>query len=212
MEPILAPVLYNLGLNAVEVGFFFSIFPVAYIGTSFAQQYFSPKVEKRVRLIFAFAMNAVAFIMVGPSLILRLPVNLWLMGVGQFIGGAMMSMILQPTLIELIDTGEKYYPQHKESGAITNMSSGIFNCSQCFGNLVAPLYGTSVSDIIGFRLTMDILVAIDIAFVIAYFLLAGGVEAFGNTWNNLRNGEKVGKEIEKDDQKPEVIGENAQIN
>ena len=189
MEPILAAMLYRLNLDSVQVGFFFCIFPVAYIGTSFAQQYFPQKVEKRVRLIFAFAMNAVAFIMVGPSLILRLPESLWLMGVGQFIGGAMMSMILQPTLIELIEAGEKFHPQHKESGVITNMSSGIFNCSQCFGNLVAPIYGTTVNDILGFRLTMDILVAVDIAFVIAYFLLAGGCEAFRNTWNNFRAGD-----------------------
>ena len=92
------------------------------------------------------------------------------------------------------------------------MSSGIFNCSQCFGNLVAPLYGTSVSDIIGFRLTMDILVAIDIAFTIAYFLLAGGVEAFVNTWNNLRKGEQAGKDVEKDNYQPELVGENTQVN
>ena len=59
---------------------------------------------------------------------------------------------------------------------------------------------------------MDILVAVDIAFVIAYFLLAGGVEAFANTWNNLRKGEQVGKDIEKDDYQPEVVGENTQVN
>ena len=35
---------------------------------------------------------------------------------------------------------------------------------------------------------MDILVAVDIAFVIAYFLLAGGWESFSNTWKNLRYG------------------------
>ena len=92
------------------------------------------------------------------------------------------------------------------------MSSGIFNCSQCFGNLVAPIYGTAVSDIIGFRLTMDILVAVDVAFVIAYFLLAGGVEAFVNTWNNFRKGEQIGKEIEKDNEQPEKVVENTQIN
>ena len=69
------------------------------------------------------------------------------------------------------------------------MSSGIFNCSQCFGNLVAPLYGSTVNDILGFRLTMDILVAFDIAFSIAYFLLAGGCEAFANTWKNLKTGD-----------------------
>ena len=54
--------------------------------------------------------------------------------------------------------------------------------------MVAPLYGTTVNDILGFRLTMDILVAVDIAFVIAYFLLAGGWESFSNTWKNLRYG------------------------
>ena len=43
---------------------------------------------------------------------------------------------------------------------------------------------------------MDILVAVDIAFVIAYFLLAGGWESFSNTWKNLRYGTEE-EEIEK---------------
>ena len=59
---------------------------------------------------------------------------------------------------------------------------------------------------------MDILVAVDVAFVIAYFLLAGGVESFVNTWNNFRKGEQVDKDIEKDNYQPEVVGENTQIN
>ena len=59
---------------------------------------------------------------------------------------------------------------------------------------------------------MDILVAVDVAFVIAYFLLAGGMEAFANTWNNFRKGEQVEKGIEKDNDQPEVVSENTQIN
>ena len=54
---------------------------------------------------------------------------------------------------------------------------------------MAPLFGSTVNDILGFRLTMDILVAVDIAFSIAYFLLAGGCEAFANTWKNLKTGD-----------------------
>ena len=36
VEPILAAKLYRLNLDSVQIGFFFSIFPVAYLGTSFA--------------------------------------------------------------------------------------------------------------------------------------------------------------------------------
>ena len=58
------------------------------------------------------------------------------------------------------------------------MSAAIYNCFLGIGYLVAPLYGTSVAELLGFRLTMDILAFFDLAFAIAYFSLAGGIGAF----------------------------------
>ena len=49
------------------------------------------------------------------------------------------------------------------------MSAALQNISLGLGYLLAPLYGTSVAEALGFRLTMDILAFFDLAFAIAYF-------------------------------------------
>ena len=57
---------------------------------------------------------------------------------------------------------------------------------------------------------MDILVAVDIAFVIAYFLLAGGWESYSNTWKNLRHGTEEEVENQKMNAQAEEV--DRQIN
>ena len=57
---------------------------------------------------------------------------------------------------------------------------------------------------------MDILVAVDIAFVIAYFLLAGGWESFSNTWKNIRNGKD--EEVENQEMNAKAEEDGKQIN
>ena len=47
--------------------------------------------------------------------------------------------------------------------------------------MLGPLYGSTVNKYLGFKLTMDILACLDLAFVIAYFALAGGPKAISLT-------------------------------
>ena len=52
--------------------------------------------------------------------------------------------------------------------------------------MLGPLYGSAANQYLGFRLTMDILAFLDLAFVIAYFILAGGIEAVKLTISQYR--------------------------
>ena len=65
------------------------------------------------------------------------------------------------------------------------MSAAMQNVSLGVGYLILPLYSATVTDILGFRLTMDILAFFDLAFAIAYFVMAGGLGSFKRTWNNF---------------------------
>ena len=47
--------------------------------------------------------------------------------------------------------------------------------------MLGPIYGSTVNKYLGFKLTMDILACLDLAFVIAYFALAGGPKAISLT-------------------------------
>ena len=67
MEPILAARLIEKGLTTMQIGLFFCIFPVFYILCSMSMHFISQKIEKRVRVILAFGLLFVAFLLVGPS-------------------------------------------------------------------------------------------------------------------------------------------------
>ena len=66
----------------MQIGLFFCIFPVFYIICSLTMNFISLKIEKRVRIIVAYVLNFVAFLLIGPSLLLYLPDSLLIMGFG----------------------------------------------------------------------------------------------------------------------------------
>ena len=61
--------------------------------------------------------------------------------------------------------------------AVAGLSSGLYRSSIGLSQMLGPLYGSVANQYLGFRLSMDILAYFDLAFVIAYFILAGGIEA-----------------------------------
>ena len=73
------------------------------------------------------------------------------------------------------------------------MSAGVYNLVLGVGYLVAPLYGSSINESLGFRLTMDITAFFDLAFAIAYFVCADGLSAFTNTYKNWKGAGETSK-------------------
>lgn len=57
--------------------------------------------------------------------------------------------------------------------------------------MLGPLYGSTVNKYLGFKLTMDILACLDLAFVIAYFALAGGPRAISLTIEQYRQSKTI---------------------
>ena len=82
MEPILAMRLAKKGLTSMQIGLFFTIFPVFHIVSCLTAQHISKKFEKRMRIIGAASLNAIAFFLIGPSLLLGMSDSLILMGIG----------------------------------------------------------------------------------------------------------------------------------
>ena len=91
MEPILAQRLTQHNLTTMQIGLFFSIFPAFYISCSLLMPLFSPKIDKRVRMILSAVIYGVACLLIGPSQLLYFPDSLALMCVGQAIGGSMLA-------------------------------------------------------------------------------------------------------------------------
>ena len=110
MEPILAKRLVQKDLKTMQRGLFFCILAVCYTLCSLTLHKVPDWIDKRARLITGHALNFVAYLLVGPSLILQFPDSLTLMCLGQALGGAVSAHLCSPSLIEMIDTGRERFP------------------------------------------------------------------------------------------------------
>ena len=189
MEPILANRLVEFNLTQLQIGFFFGIWPVFYIPASIAVQFVPSYIEKRVTIILSAIMSGVAFIFVGPSQMLDFPNTLVMMAIGQALVGIFTATMMIPGLPEMVESMKPKFPKEQER-QVNDYSSGIFNSFLGFGQVLAPMYGSTVTANYGFRLTADIVAIICFAFGLLYFILGDGVEAFKTTCDNLRNREK----------------------
>lgn len=144
-------------------------------------------------------MSGVAFIFVGPSVLVCLPNSLFLMGVGQALVGIFTATMLIPGLPEMIESIKPKFPRSQER-QVNDYSSGIFNSFLGIGQMLAPMYGSTVTEAVGFRKTADIVAIICFVFGIIYFLCGDGVEAFKTTCHNIKNkGQMNEMHVEKSD-------------
>ena len=163
----------------MQIGLFFAIWPMFYIPSSIAIQYVPRWVDKRFTIILASFLTFVAFIFVGPSEIFSLPNSLLIMGIGQALIGIFTAFMMIPGLPEMVESTIPLYPGQERE--INDLSSGIYNSFLGFGQVIAPAYGSFVTEAIGFRMTADIVAILCLVFAISYFFLAGGLAAFRMT-------------------------------
>lgn len=123
-------------------------------------------------LALGFPVNLLA----GPSYLFNFQNSLITMGFGQIFLGIVTPFILVPSLPEMI---ESVIHQHPEKEFLVNdLSSGIFNCFLGIGQIIAPLYGSLMTEYYGFRLTADILALMMLSYSILYFFLGDGINGF----------------------------------
>ncbi len=131
-------------------------------------------------IIVSAFFTGIAFIFVGPSEIFGLPNSLVLMGVGQALVGVFTAFMMIPGLPEMVESTLPLYPGQERD--VNDISSGIYNSFLGFGQVLAPAYGAFVTDAVGFRMTSDIVAVICFFFAFAYVCIAGGPQAFKNTF------------------------------
>ena len=141
MEPILAQRLVEFDLNTMQIGWFFALWPIFYIPASILVQFVPNYIEKRVTIILSALMSCVAFIFVGPSILLELPNSLFLMGLGQALVGIFTATMMIPGLPEMVESTLPHFPGQET--IVNDLSSGIFNAFLGFGQVLAPMYGST---------------------------------------------------------------------
>ena len=93
-----------------------------------------------------------------------------------------------PGLPEMVESTLDLYPGQERD--VNNLSSGIYNSFLGFGQVIAPIYGSFVTEAVGFRMASDIVALICLFFGVAYFVVAGGAEAFKKTCKKQSNGQQ----------------------
>ena len=99
-----------------------------------------------------------------------------------------------PGLPEMVESMKPKFPKEQER-QVNDYSSGIFNSFLGFGQVLAPMYGSTVTEALGFRWTTDIVAIICFVFGIIYFVFGDGIEAFRTTCSNIKNRDKIAEKM-----------------
>ena len=82
-EPILGgKLLLEYGFTSDEVAYFYSIFTISAFSTSLLLTFFPIKTQYMLWTVMSLVFSVLAVLLMGPSLLLRIPDNLITMGVG----------------------------------------------------------------------------------------------------------------------------------
>ena len=166
-EPILAIRLMEFGLSEFWIGMFYTIqaggYIVGWISFTLIPDYFDKKVIITVSM---FLTGTVTFL-VGPSPLL--PNSLLIMGIGNFFHGMFTSYFVIIPFPLMIETVSSRYPKQKLESS--DISSGVFNSMLGLGQMLAPLYGSYMTDYYGYRFTCDTVGVMLIVYSLSYYWL-----------------------------------------
>lgn len=137
-------------------------------------------------MILSSFLTGVAFFCVGPSELGDFPNSLVLMGIGLAFVGLFSAGLLIPGLPEMVEAMKPKFPKSQER-EVNDYSSGIFGSILGLGQVLAPMYGSTMTTAVGFRMTSDIVAIICIVFALIYFFCGDGVEAFKTTCRNIKS-------------------------
>ena len=170
-EPVTAPYLLEAySLTEMQIGLFFSLYPIFQMVSCILVQFIPKKIEKRLVLMTASLLYGLSLFLAGPSQLLRFEGDLTKMIVGQAFLGILAATMLVPALGEMISAIEQKFSH--SSNHMNNQASGVYNCVLAIGQVLAPPYATYSTDKVGFRLAIDYQAILILAFSVFYFVVA----------------------------------------
>ena len=191
VEPILALRLkdtYHFKDSVISL--FFVIHFLGYLIFSPLVQYIPKRFEKRIIMMFGSFIAFVTLIFYGPSKMLNMPEDWHLMLIGLMLMGCAITFCLIPALPEMIRSVEQDFDNSR--GEVNDVASGVFNTALGVGQVSGPLFGSLLTNKLGFRETTDLLSIYAILFCSVYFI-------FGNGWSAVLNIFKSQKQLDQEE-------------
>ena len=170
IDPFLANRMYvDFDLGEKSASLLFFMLGVGYAGTCqgvyLTLQHFS---FRRCFYIF-FILNGLCTIMYGPTEVLPIPKSLIIVSIFMFLGGVTSAHTMIPTLPEILDAGRKEL--HYPAEVLNDLSSGLFNMSFAFGEILGPLIGNELYVQVGMVKTAEYIGIGIILFALLYCLV-----------------------------------------
>jgi predicted MFS family arabinose efflux permease len=169
IDPLLADRLYkDFGYHEKVAGIMFSILGLGYaVACQFAYKTLNYLSFRRCFFVF-FIINGLATTMYGPSQLLGIPMNIYIIGAAMLLGGLSSAHTIIPAMPEIIEASKDEL--HYENDILTDFAAGLFNFSFAIGEVVGPLVGNEIYVSYGMPITGEILGLAIILFGITYFL------------------------------------------
>ena len=149
-------------------GLAFALNSVCYVIGAPLLQFIPPGIDKRAVMIVGGLIVSLCVLLMGPSLTLNLPQQVWLIYVGFCVLGFVIPAMIVPNLPELIDAAKESLG--KRSNTINDFCAGLFNSFLGIGQTISPIYSSYMYGIVGYQYTCDSVAAIGLAYVFIYFL------------------------------------------
>lgn len=106
--------------------------------------------------------------MYGPSQLLGVPMDIYIVSVALLIGGLSSAHTIIPTMPEIVDAGERELLYPKD--VLTDLAAGLFNMNFAIGEVLGPLVGNYLYVSVGMPMTGDIIGLSIIGFSVLYFM------------------------------------------
>jgi len=193
-EPTLSLRLTEFGMGQSYQGIIIAIIPFMYMFGSLLHDRVFPKwVEPRLILMGGALILSVSVPLVGPFFEDK---NIPVMCLGLVLAGSMLGSLCISPMTENMAVAFKLWPGCDLMEA-NSLLSGIMICMVNVGLTVGSFLAGVIYQVVGFRVLCDIIGAMCLIFLIAYFIAANGCDALSQTCKNYRNRNKEKSEVEK---------------
>ena len=170
IDPFLANRMYEgFGLGAESTSLLFFILGIGYTAAWQGVFITLKSLSFRRWLYCFFILDGIWVMMYGPTELIPIPKSLVVISIFMFLSGVAWAHTTIPLLPEILEAGnqELNYPQE----ILNDFSSGLFNMSFAFGEILGPLIGNYLYVEYGMIKTWDFIGFFIIGFAILYFLI-----------------------------------------
>lgn len=150
VDPIIGVQFIKLGLPEKSVGYAFAVIGGAFgIGALVAGKLCS-LIHRRFVILIGLTCMSFSLILVGPSKLLKVPNDVYIMFIGMFCDGFFSAFMFVPVIPEIIASIEEKQDSLRSNSHVSDKASALFNISYAIGASLAPIIGGGLCDKVGF--------------------------------------------------------------